>query len=107
MGRSLAASVNVVAPYVLMATMQPPGRTIVLSSGMHRSGTTDLAEGHRTPVWLASAPADEIEPRTGGYWHHRAPREPHPAARDVDFQRRLLQHLEGLTGLQLPAGGSR
>ena len=151
MDRSLATSVNVVAPYVLMATMQPPTRTIVLSSGMHRAGTTDLsrggsysdsklwvttlvmaladrwpstlwhavdpgwvptrmggrgapddlAEGHRTQVWLATAPDDEITPRTGGYWHHRAPREPHPAARDADFQQRLLEHLEGLTGLRI------
>ena len=151
MDRSLATAVNVVAPYVLMATMQPPVRTIVLSSGMHRSGTTDLsrggsysdsklwattlvmalaerwpstmwhavdpgwvptrmggrgapddlAEGHWTQAWLASAPEDEITPRTGGYWHHRTSREPHPAARDADFQQRLLEHLEGVTGLRI------
>ena len=45
MDRSLATAVNVVAPYVMAAVMRPPGRSIVLSSGMHRSGTTDLARG--------------------------------------------------------------
>lgn len=43
MDRSLAVPVNVVAPYVLTALMRPPARTIVLSSGMHRSGSTRLA----------------------------------------------------------------
>jgi len=151
MDRSLAVAVNVVAPYVLTALMQPPGRSIVLSSGMHLSGTTDLArggsysdtklwvttltmalagmrpstlshavdpgwvptrmggggapddlvEGHRTQVWLASAREDEIEPRTGGYWHHHAPREPHRATRDAAFQSSVLEHLEGLTGVRI------
>ena len=151
MDRSLAVAVNVVAPYVLTALMAPPDRTIVLSSGMHRSGTTDLehgggysdtklwattltmaiaalrpstmahavdpgwvptrmggagapddlVEGHRTQVWLASAPEEDIAPRTAGYWHHRAARAPHPAARDVDFQRQLLAHLERRTGLAI------
>ena len=151
MDRSLAVPVNVVAPYVLTALMQPPGRTIVLSSGMHRSGTTDLtrggsysdsklwvttltmalaalrpstlshavdpgwvptrmggagapddlAEGHRTQTWLASAPEEEIDPRTAGYWHHHQPREPHRATRDHDFQEEVLAHLEDRTGLQI------
>lgn len=151
MDRSLATAVNVVAPYVLTAAMLPPRRSIVLSSGMHRSGTTDLArggsysdsklwvttlamvlaelrpstlshavdpgwvptrmggagapddlaEGHRTQAWLATAPEEEIEPRTAGYWHHRAPREPHGATRDPDFQRRVLQHLAGVAGMSI------
>ena len=151
MDRSLATAVNVVAPYVLTALMRPPGRSIVLSSGMHRSGTTDLsrggsysdsklwvttlamalaglrpstsshavdpgwvptriggvgapddlAEGHRTQAWLATAPEESIEPRTAGYWHHRAPREPHRATRDRDFQAKVLEHLEKSTGLRI------
>lgn len=32
-------AVNVLAPYVLTALMEPPARTIVLSSSMHRSGS--------------------------------------------------------------------
>ena len=35
-------AVNVVAPYVLSALMTPPARAILLSSSMHRSGSTDL-----------------------------------------------------------------
>lgn len=151
MDRSVAVAVNVVAPYVLSAVMQPPGRSIVLSSGMHLSGTTDLAgggsysdsklwvttlttafagllpstlwhavdpgwvptrmggagasddlvEGHRTQVWLASASEEDIDPRTAGYWHHHRPRAPHQATRDVEFQQRLLAHLEIRTGLRI------
>ena len=151
MDRRLAVPVNVVAPYVLTVLMRPPGRSIVLSSGMHRSGDTDLTgvgdysgsklwvttlvmalaglrpgtlahavdpgwvptrmggagapddlvEGHRTQVWLATAPEGVLQPRTGGYWHHRTPREPHPAAHDAGFQQRLLERLEVLTSLRL------
>jgi NAD(P)-dependent dehydrogenase (short-subunit alcohol dehydrogenase family) len=151
MDRSLAVAVNVVAPYVLTALMDPPERWVVLSSGMHHSGSTDLThggsysdsklwattltmalarlrpgtlshavdpgwvptrmggasapddllEGHRTQAWLASAPADEIEPRTAGYWHQRAPREPHPATRDEGFQDRVLAYLAQRTGLRI------
>ncbi|MBD3947270.1 SDR family NAD(P)-dependent oxidoreductase [Nocardioides ganghwensis] len=156
MDRSLATAVNVVAPYVLTASMRPAGRSIVLSSGMHRSGTTDLArggsysdsklwvttfvmalarlrpstsshavdpgwvptrmggagapddldEGHRTQVWLASAPDEEIDPRTAGYWHHGAPHEPHRATRDPDFQEKVLAHLATSTGLLIEADAS-
>ncbi len=35
--------VNVVAPYLLTATMQRPDRLVYLSSGMHRGGHPDLA----------------------------------------------------------------
>lgn len=35
-------AVNVIAPYILMASLTPPHRSIVLSSGMHRSGSPDL-----------------------------------------------------------------
>jgi NAD(P)-dependent dehydrogenase (short-subunit alcohol dehydrogenase family) len=154
MDRALAVAVNVVAPYVLTALMRPPGRTILLSSGMHRSGSTDLerggdysdsklwattlttalaglrpstlshavdpgwvptrmggpgapddlVEGHRTQAWLATAPEEEIEPRTGGYWHHHAVRTAHPSTRDEAFQQRLLAHLETRTGLRIPPG---
>jgi NAD(P)-dependent dehydrogenase (short-subunit alcohol dehydrogenase family) len=151
MDRSLAVAVNVVAPYVLSAVMQPPGRSIVLSSGMHLSGSTDLAEGgsysdsklwattltmafagllpatlwhavdpgwvptrmggasatddlaegHRTQVWLASASEEDVDPRTAGYWHHHRTREPHPATSDTEFQQRLLADLEKRTGLRV------
>jgi hypothetical protein len=61
----------------------------------------DLVEGHRTQAWLASGPEEEIDPPTGGYWHHGAARAPHPATRDADLQQRLLAHLEALTGVHL------
>ncbi|MFF2650256.1 SDR family NAD(P)-dependent oxidoreductase [Streptomyces sp. NPDC058045] len=149
--------VNVLAPYLLTASMPLPGRAVFLSSAMHLSGrpdldpvlsgrggsysdskllitafalalaarhpgtrshavdpgwvptrmggssaTGDLVEGHRTQVWLATAPEKDIEPRSGGYWHHRAVRRPHPAARDAEFQQHLLQALHTRTGLALP-----
>ena len=62
----------------------------------------DLAEGHRTQHWLATAAVEEITPRTGGYWHHRHTRRPHPAALDADFQTSLLSRLAGITGVTLP-----
>lgn len=37
-----AVTVNTVAPYVLTALMDKPGRLIYLSSSMHRTGSTDL-----------------------------------------------------------------
>jgi len=61
----------------------------------------DLEAGHLTQTWLATA--DDIEPRTGGYWHHRATQRPHAAALDRDFQRALVSALEERTGLTLPA----
>lgn len=62
----------------------------------------DLAEGHRTQKWLATAAVEEITPRSGGYWHHRQARRPHPAALDADFQTSLLLRLAETTGLTLP-----
>ena len=43
MNGSSILPVNVVAPYVLTAGMERPGRLIYLSSGMHRSGRPELA----------------------------------------------------------------
>ena len=61
----------------------------------------DLEAGHLTQTWLATG--DDVEPRSGGYWHHRATQRPHPAALDLDFQRALIAALEERTGLTLPA----
>ena len=47
---------------------------------MGGAGAPDsLAEGHVTQDWLATADQDEIVPRTGGYWYHRADAQPAPA----------------------------
>lgn len=59
----------------------------------------DLTEGHRTQVWLATH--DDVTPRTGGYWYHRRTQTPHPAARDEEFQARLIRFLESHTGVPL------
>jgi NAD(P)-dependent dehydrogenase (short-subunit alcohol dehydrogenase family) len=40
-------AVNVLAPYLLTALIDPPGRLVYLSSGMHRGGHADLAD----PQW--------------------------------------------------------
>ncbi|RZT27583.1 NAD(P)-dependent dehydrogenase (short-subunit alcohol dehydrogenase family) [Kribbella sp. VKM Ac-2569] len=42
MGSPDVITVNVVAPYLLTAWMDKPGRLIYLSSSMHRGGSTDL-----------------------------------------------------------------
>jgi len=41
-GHELHFAVNVLAAYLLVATMRRPDRLVFLSSGMHRSGTPDL-----------------------------------------------------------------
>jgi len=40
-------AVNVLAPYLLTALIEPPARLVYLSSGMHRGGRADLAD----PQW--------------------------------------------------------
>lgn len=45
-----AFAVNTVAPYVLTALLEKPGRLIYLSSSMHRSGSTDLGRIDRRRV---------------------------------------------------------
>lgn len=151
--------VNVVAPYALTALMEPPARTIVLSSSMHRGGSPhhmdeaiagrreasysdtklwatalslgiarrwpgtvahavdpgwvptrmggasasdDLTEGHRTQEWLATTNEREIDPRTGGYWHHYTAGRAHPAALDSGFQDEVFSALAARTSIELP-----
>lgn len=60
----------------------------------------DLAEGHRTQVWLATSSEPEAQV-TGRYWHHRTLRTPAAEASDPGFQKRLLARLSDITGLQL------
>ena len=63
----------------------------------------DFDEGHHTQEWLATADATAINPRSGGYWHHRATRRPHPATEDAQFQDQLLRLLEAHTGIEFPS----
>jgi NAD(P)-dependent dehydrogenase (short-subunit alcohol dehydrogenase family) len=48
-GLSRVFSVNVLAPYLLTALIEPPRRLVYLSSGMHRGGGPDLHD----PQWTA------------------------------------------------------
>lgn len=67
-----------------------------------QSACDDLTEGHRTQEWLASVEESDIDPRTGGYWHHRSTRRPHPAALDSEFQDALFTTLASQTAIALP-----
>lgn len=60
----------------------------------------DLRLGHVTQEWLATS--DDPAARTsGGYWHHQRQSEPHPAARDPEFQDQLLDELARFTGTRV------
>jgi len=43
-GLELVFAVNVLAPYLLTALIERPGRLVYLSSGLHRSGRADLGD---------------------------------------------------------------
>ncbi|WP_374009502.1 SDR family NAD(P)-dependent oxidoreductase [Leifsonia sp. LS-T14] len=68
-------AVNVVAPYILMSRLTPPDRSIVLSSGMHLSGSTDLDRAFRgsgdysTSKLLVTALAMAVADRTSVLSH--------------------------------------
>ncbi|MFF5523013.1 SDR family NAD(P)-dependent oxidoreductase [Streptomyces coeruleorubidus] len=64
-----------------------------------RGAPDDLTAGHETQAWLATHP--DVTPSTGGYWHHRQTRAPHPASQDERFQAQLIQALERHTGVVL------
>ena len=62
----------------------------------------DLSLAHATQVWLAVADAPEAT-ATGRVLHHQRAIPAPPAARDERFQDELLETLEALTGVALPA----
>ncbi|GLQ97262.1 SDR family NAD(P)-dependent oxidoreductase [Dyella mobilis] len=160
-GHARTLAINTLAPYVLTALMQRPGRLIYLSSGMHHGGDDslhdidwierrwnasqaysesklyltafafalarrwpdvlsnavdpgwvptkmggrgapdDLQMGHLTQTWLAAS--DDAPAKTsGGYWHHREPRQPAAEVSDRRFQDRLIAKLAEMTGVSLP-----
>lgn len=61
------------------------------------NATDDLREGHRTQEWLATS-TEPAALTSGGYWFHKHLKEPHPAAKDKNFQEQLLQALKQATG---------
>ena len=64
--------------------------------------TDDLDQAHRTQVWLAVSddPAASV---SGEYFYHMERQPPHPAARDINIQDRLLDFCSRVTGVQLPS----
>jgi NAD(P)-dependent dehydrogenase (short-subunit alcohol dehydrogenase family) len=66
------------------------------------SAPDDLAKGPETQAWLAVSddPAARV---TGQYFYHKRPREPHPAARDVQVQNTLLEACARISGVKLSA----
>src|ERR1700683_2016822 len=60
----------------------------------------DMSLAPVTQAWLAVSPDPEARV-TGGYFYHQKPRTPHPAARDVEVQDRLLRYCAALTGVTL------
>jgi NAD(P)-dependent dehydrogenase (short-subunit alcohol dehydrogenase family) len=60
----------------------------------------DLEKGHETQTWLATSD-DAAAQVSGGYWYHRARREPAAEAGDTQFQDRLIARLTELTGVAL------
>jgi NAD(P)-dependent dehydrogenase (short-subunit alcohol dehydrogenase family) len=61
----------------------------------------DMSLAPVTQAWLAVSP-DPAATVTGGYFYHSAPRETHPAARDVKVQDELLDYCAELVGVELP-----
>lgn len=67
-----------------------------------RGAPDDLDLGHQTQEWLATS-NDSDALTSGGYWYHRAGRQPHPATHGTSFQDRLLHTLAEETGVVLPS----
>ena len=65
------------------------------------SARDDLVLGHRTQTWLAVSDDPEAD-TSGEYWYHQRPHPVAAAARDRDYQARLLDRLAEITGLALP-----
>ena len=60
----------------------------------------DLTKAHLTQVRLAIGD-DALAATTGGYFFHEAPREAHPAARDLNLQDQLLSRCAELSGVRI------
>ena len=60
----------------------------------------DMDQAHRTQAWLAVSD-DPAATVSGEYFYHMKKRSPHPAARDVSIQDRLLDFCYRVTGVEL------
>lgn len=74
-----------------------------VATKMGGAGAPDDRElGGDTQAWLAVADDPEAKV-TGGYFFHRRPERPHPAAGDADFGAQLAGYCASLTGETLTA----
>ncbi|WP_431070772.1 SDR family NAD(P)-dependent oxidoreductase [Microbacterium phyllosphaerae] len=99
---ALALHLAVVRSAALVHAVDP-GWVPTRMGGVHASDSLD--EGSRTQEWLATAPVEQIDPRTGGYWFHRRTQSPHPATLDPAFRTELIEMLADHTGVVLPQDG--
>ena len=91
-----------------IARLWPDVRSNVLEPGWVAtkmggpSAPDDLDAGCRTQVWLAvgNDPAALV---SGEYFYHMRPRAPHPAARDVAVQKKLLDACRRFSNVALEA----
>ena len=65
------------------------------------SAPDDLRKGHLTQVWLASS-SDPAALTSGGVWHHHRTAAAAPAARNPEYQDKLVDRLAELTETELP-----
>lgn len=94
---ALAAAVARLWPKVLSNSVDP-GWVPTKMGGPN--APDDLRLGHLTQEWLATS--EDVEANTsGGHWHHKRRVDPHPAARDLAFQTKLLDALARATGITL------
>jgi NAD(P)-dependent dehydrogenase (short-subunit alcohol dehydrogenase family) len=62
----------------------------------------DMDQAHRTQVWLAASD-DTSAKVTGQYFYHMRPRAPNPVTQNPVLQDQLLEAVELLSGVSLPA----
>lgn len=66
-----------------------------------KNAPDDLTEGYRTQAWLAASddPAAKV---SGEYFFHMRPRQPHPAAHNVETQEKLIGECSKLSAIEVP-----
>jgi hypothetical protein len=86
-------------PRVLSNAVDPGGaRTKMGGAG----APVDVETAQRTQTWLAVSD-DPTALVSGRYWHHLRQQEPAVEATVPSFQDKLIEELEKLTGVKLPA----
>lgn len=65
-----------------------------------KNAPDDLQKGVETQVWLATSEQDHAKV-SGKYFRHQQLKNPHPAVLDENFQHRLIQWCEAISGVSL------